>query len=112
MPVRANLIRALTSPSLSFARGLFHRSAAPRITDPLHSDVPALRHAEIAAIYHGLRVAGGFYEFLRASRSRVLFGLFDIARRRAGTRQILMAVQETFRTLAAEPLADEDLNEP
>jgi len=112
MPVRTNLIRALMSPSLSFARGLFHRSAPPRITDPLHSDVPALRHAEIAAIYHGLRVAGDFYEFLRASPSRVLFGLFDIAGRREDTRDILIAAQRTFRTLAPELFADEDLNEP
>jgi serine phosphatase RsbU (regulator of sigma subunit) len=105
-------MRALTSPSLSFARGLFQRSAPPRITDPLHSDVPALRHAEIAAIYHGLRVAGDFYEFLRASPSRVLFGLFDIAGRREDTRDILIAAQRTFRTLAPELFADEDLNEP
>jgi serine phosphatase RsbU (regulator of sigma subunit) len=112
MPVRTNLIRALTSPSLSFARGLFHRTAPPLLTDPLHSDVPALRHAEIAAIYHGLRVAGDFYEFLRASPSRVLFGLFDIAGRREDTRDILIAAQRTFRTLAPELFADEDLNEP
>src|SRR5882724_9168672 len=112
MPVRTNLMRALTSPSLSFARGLFQRSAPPRITDPLHSDVPALRHAEIAAIYRGLRVAGDFYEFLRASPSRVLFGLFDIAGRREDTRQILIAAQNTFRTLAPDLFAKEDINEP
>src|SRR6266481_9546107 len=112
MPVRANLIRALTSPSLSFARRLFHRTPPPLLTDPLHSHVPALRHAQIAAIYHGLRVAGDFYEFLRASPSRVLFGLFDIAGRREDTRDILIAAQRTFRTLAPELFADEDLNEP
>ena len=112
MPVGTNLIRALASPSLGFARRLFHRTAPPLLTDPLHSDVPALRHAEIAAIYHGLRVAGDFYEFLRASRSRVLFGLFDIAGRRENTREILIAAQKTFRTLAPELFADEDLNEP
>ena len=112
MPVGTNLIRALASPSLGFARRLFHRTAPPLLTDPLHSDVPALRHAEIAAIYHGLRVAGDFYEFLRASPSRVLFGLFDIAGRREDTRDILIAAQRTFRTLAPELFADEDLNEP
>ena len=56
------------------------RRAVPRVTDPLHSDIPAVRNAEIAAIYRGQRVAGDFYEFLRVNRSRVLFGLFDIAR--------------------------------
>ena len=112
MPVRTNLIRALTSPSLGFARRLFHRTPPPVLSDPLHSHVPALRHAQIAAIYHGLRVAGDFYEFLRASPSRVLFGLFDIAGRREDTRDILIAAQKTFRTLAPELFAEEDLNEP
>ena len=112
MPVTTKLIRALTSPSLSFARFFSQRPATPLLTDPLHSDVPELRHAEIAAIYHGLRVAGDFYEFLRASPSRVLFGLFDIAGRREDTREILVAAQRTFRTLTPELFAAEDINEP
>jgi serine phosphatase RsbU (regulator of sigma subunit) len=114
MPVKTKLIRALTSPSLSFARRLFHQRPGPPtlLTDPLHSDVPALRHAEIAAIYHGQRVAGDFYEFVRVGRSRVLFGLFDIAGRREGTRDILIAAQSTFRTLAPELFTGEDFNEP
>jgi len=110
--LRTNLIRALNSPSLSFARRLFQRPVPPLLTNPLHSDVPALRHAEIAAIYHGLRVAGDFYEFLRASPSRVLFGLFDIAGRREDTREILIAAQKTFRTVAPRLFAEEDINEP
>jgi len=112
MLVGTNLIRTLTSPSLSFARRLFHRTAVSLVTNPLHSDVPALRDAEIAAIYHGLRVAGDFYEFLRASPSRVLFGLFDIAGRREDTREILIAAQKTFRTVAPQLFAEEDINEP
>jgi hypothetical protein len=79
--------------------------------DPLHSDVPALRHAEIAAVYHGQRVAGDFYEFLRVGPSRVLFGLFDIAGRREGTREILIAAQTTFRTHAPQLFAAQDFNE-
>jgi len=106
------MIRVLSSPSLSFARRLFHRPAPPPLTDPLHSHVPALRDAQIAAVYHGLRVAGDFYEFLRASPSRVLFGLFDIAGRREDTREILIAAQKTFRTLAPELFAQQDINEP
>jgi len=106
------MIRALSSPSLSFARRLFHRPAPPPLTDPLHSHVPALRDAQIAAVYYALRVAGDFYEFLRASPSRVLFGLFDIAGRREDTREILIAAQKTFRTLAPELFAEEDINEP
>ena len=105
------MIRTLT-PSLGFARRLFHRPTPLPLTNPLHSDVPPLRDAEIAAIYHGLRVAGDFYEFLRASPSRVLFGLFDIAGRRDDTREILIAAQKTFRTIAPELFARADINEP
>lgn len=111
MPVSSDLIRTLT-PSFAFARRLFHRPSPATLANPLHSDVPALRDAEIAAIYRGLRVAGDFYEFLRASPSRVLFGLFDIAGRREDTRQILIAAQNTFRTLAPDLFAKEDINEP
>jgi hypothetical protein len=88
------------------------RSAIPPLAlDPLHADVPCLRHAEIAAIYHGQRVAGDFYEFLGVGPARVLFGLFDIAGRREDTRQILIAAQHTFRTLAPELFAATDVNE-
>jgi sigma-B regulation protein RsbU (phosphoserine phosphatase) len=88
------------------------RSATPPLpADPLHADVPALRHAEIAAIYHGQRVAGDFYEFLRVSPARVLFGLFDIAGRREDTRQVLIAAQDTFRTLAPRLFQAQEVSE-
>jgi serine phosphatase RsbU (regulator of sigma subunit) len=114
MPAKAKLIRALTSPPLRAMRRLFKGRAAspPLLTDPLHSDVPALRQAEIAAIYHGQRMAGDFYEFLRLGPSRVLFGLLDIAGRRGDTREILIAAQRTFRTLAPQLFAGEVVNEP
>jgi serine phosphatase RsbU (regulator of sigma subunit) len=86
--------------------------ARPALTDPLHSNVPALRGAEVAAIYHGCRVAGDFYEFLRAGPSRVLFGLFDIAGRREDTREFLIAAQDTFRTLGPKLFAPDEVNEP
>jgi len=80
--------------------------------DPLHSNVPALRGAEIAAIYLGYRIAGDFYEFLRASPTRVLFGLFDIAGRRNDTREILVAAQNLFRSRGPELFSSPDVNEP
>jgi serine phosphatase RsbU (regulator of sigma subunit) len=106
------LLDALTPRTL--ARRLFRKHSATTTlpADPLHSDVPALRQAEIAAIYHGYRVAGDFYEFLRVSSSRVLFGLFDIAGRREDTREILIAAQKTFRGLAPELFGGDDVNEP
>jgi hypothetical protein len=45
---------------------------------------------------------GDFYEFPRVNPFRVPFDLFDIAGRREGTRQVLIAAQTTFRTLRTE----------
>jgi hypothetical protein len=72
---RQNRKRALRLPLLDQVRIFFERPAALPPVDPLRADIPALRNAEIAAIYRGQRVAGDFYEFLRVGRSRVLFGL-------------------------------------
>src|SRR5208282_1302472 len=99
-------------PSTGFWGSLFkQREVAPLPADPLHCDTPMLRHAEIAAVYTGQRVAGDFYEFLRVGPSRMLFVLLDIAGLRADTREILIAVQKTFQTLAPELFAGEDFNE-
>jgi sigma-B regulation protein RsbU (phosphoserine phosphatase) len=98
--------------STGFWRSLFKkRAGAPLLTDPLHCDVPLLRHAEIAAAYTGQRIAGDFYEFLRVGRSRMLFVLLDVAGLRADTREILIAVQKKFRTLAPVLFVGEDFNE-
>ncbi len=56
-------------------------------------------------------MAGDFYEFLRVGRSRVLFGLFNIAGRREDTRQVLIAAQTTLRTLAAQLFRARQVNE-
>jgi serine phosphatase RsbU (regulator of sigma subunit) len=79
--------------------------------DPIRCEAPVLRHAEIAAAYAGMRMAGDFYEFLRVGPSRLLFVLLDIAGLRADTREILIAVQNTFRTRAPALFAGEDFNE-
>jgi serine phosphatase RsbU (regulator of sigma subunit) len=111
--MRTEIMRALTTPPADLVRSLLKRSEPMvlPLTDPRHSDVPLLRGAEIAAVYHNHRVAGDFYEFLRVGLSRVLFGLFDVAGRREDTREILIAAQNTFRTLAPTLFAGEDLNE-
>jgi serine phosphatase RsbU (regulator of sigma subunit) len=102
----------LKLPSPGFWRSLFKLDeVVVALADPLHCDAPVLRHAEIAAVYSGQRVAGDFYEFLRVGPSRMLFVLLDIAGLRADTREILIAVQKTFRTLAPELLSGEDFNE-
>jgi serine phosphatase RsbU (regulator of sigma subunit) len=108
---RAEIIRALNSPPADFVRSLFRRRETAVPADPRHSDVPLLRGAEIAAVYYNQRVAGDFYEFLRVGPSRVLFGLFDLAGRRQDTREILIAAQSTFRTLAPKLFSGKDFNE-
>ena len=98
-------------------RTLFHASAfrtrgtQPPPMDPLHCDTPVLRNAEISAVYNSQRIAGDFYEFLRVSPSRMLFALLDIAGSRADTRQALIAVQKTFRSLAPPLFRGDDFNE-
>jgi serine phosphatase RsbU (regulator of sigma subunit) len=111
MARKAEIIRALTLPPADLVRSLFGRREVDTPTDPRHSDVPLLRCAEIAAVYHSQRVAGDFYEFLRVGPSRVLFGLFDLAGRREDTRAILIAAQNTFRSLAPKLFAGNDFNE-
>src|SRR5271170_7979244 len=103
--------------STGFWFSRFWRSASQEcdipltLGDPLRCDTPVLRYADIAAVYSGQRVAGDFYEFLRVGPSRMLFVLLDIAGLRADTREILIAVQKTFRTLAPRLFAGEDFNE-
>jgi len=110
MTRKAELVQTLTLPLIApvcLSNGL---GTALRI-DPRHSDVPALRGAEFAAVYYNARVAGDFYEFLRVGPSRVLFGLLDLAGRREDTREILIATQDTFRTRGPQLFAGEDFNE-
>jgi serine phosphatase RsbU (regulator of sigma subunit) len=88
-----------------------HSSEKSKTKDPIRCEVPALRGAEIAAVYYDLRRAGDFYEFVRVGQSRLLFALLDMAGRRADTREILRAAQKTFREIAAQRFSREDLNE-
>jgi serine phosphatase RsbU (regulator of sigma subunit) len=93
---------------------LFRRQTArPALqqTELARAEVPALRGAEIAAVFYGQRMAGDYYDFLRVNPSRVLFALLDAAGRREDTRQILAAAQTTFRSAGAELLQAEDINE-
>lgn len=92
---------------------LFH----PRTPQPLPdleivpSVFPEIDGAEIAATTYGKRVAGDFYDCLRVSPERILFGLLDVAGRRENNRLILSAAQNIFRTLGAELFSRSDMNE-
>ncbi len=75
------------------------------------SEFPHIDGAEIAAVTYGARVAGDFYDSLRVSSERTLFGLLDVAGRRENNQPVLTAAQEIFRKLASDLFGKEDLNE-
>jgi len=89
----------------------FARVVAPVVHMPVQAPVPELRDAQLAAIYHGRRICGDFYDFLRVSPTRVLFALLDVAGRLDQNREIVFAAQETFRAAGAELLGNDDSNE-
>jgi serine phosphatase RsbU (regulator of sigma subunit) len=79
--------------------------------EPVLSEFPVIDGAEIAAVTYGARVAGDFYDSLRVSSERILFGLLDVAGRRENNQPVLTAAQEIFRRLASDLFGKEDLNE-
>jgi serine phosphatase RsbU (regulator of sigma subunit) len=87
------------------------KSVPAPIRGPFRSDILELHEAELAAVYHGRRMAGDFYDFIRVRPDRVLFGLLDAAGGLEETRAIVAAAQQTFRTVGAELLARNDINE-
>jgi serine phosphatase RsbU (regulator of sigma subunit) len=94
-------------------RFLFQNEESPPVglQQPVQSKVPRLHDAELAAVYYGQRQAGDFYDFMRVSPHRVVFGLLDVAGRLEDSRAAVTAAQHTFRTLGAKLLAAEDVNQ-
>jgi serine phosphatase RsbU (regulator of sigma subunit) len=83
----------------------------PPSLEPVTSEFPKIRGAEIAASTYGKRVAGDFYDSLRVGPERVLFGLLDVAGRRETNQVILSAAQSMFRALGSELFSRPDFNE-
>ena len=92
---------------------LFHsREPEPAPTvEPVPTVFPKIEGADIAAVFVGKRVAGDFYDSVRVSPERVLFGLLDVSGRREDNRGILSAAQEIFRTFGTELFSSPDINE-
>src|ERR1700733_14955312 len=82
-----------------------------QLLEPIHSEVPDLKEAELSAIYYGQRMAGDFYDFLRVSPNRVVFGLLDVAGRHQQTRSIAATVQQAFREAAPRLFETQEVNE-
>ncbi len=92
---------------------LFHHDGphpAPPVA-PVPTVFPRIAGADIAAVFVGKRVAGDFYDCIRVSPERILFGLLDVAGRRDDNRGILSAAQQIFRTLGTELFSHPDINE-
>jgi len=81
------------------------------VAEPAGIEIPKIDGAEVAATTLGKRLAGDFYDFLRVSPERILFGLLDIAGRRENNQAILAAAQKLFREVGAELFARSDFNE-
>jgi serine phosphatase RsbU (regulator of sigma subunit) len=94
-------------------RSLFQTRAPepPPTLDPARTEFPVIEGAEMAAVFLGNRVAGDFYDAIRVSPERVLFGLLDVAGRRKDNRAVLNAAQKIFRTLGSDLFARSDINE-
>jgi serine phosphatase RsbU (regulator of sigma subunit) len=89
-----------------------HRApASPHVVELVGTEFPAIDGAGIAAVFSGKRVAGDFYDAVRANHKRVLFGMLDVAGRREHTAEILRAAQQIFRTQGAALFAKPDINE-
>jgi serine phosphatase RsbU (regulator of sigma subunit) len=95
-------------------RSLFGNSRdteQPAVIEPVPTVFPKIEGAEIAAVFAGKRIAGDFYDSLRVSSERVLFGMLDVAGRREDTRSVLVAAQEIFRNVGCKLFAAPDINE-
>jgi len=57
--------------------------------DPLQANIPQIRDGYLGAVYYGQRRSGDFYDFVRPTPDRVLFGLFDVAGDLKQTRDIV-----------------------
>ena len=92
-------------------RSLLKLRKPPLPEEPVHAEVPELRDAEVAAVYYGQRQGGDFYDFVRVTAERVLFGLLDVAGSFEENRAIVTAAQSTFRDLGVSLFAKDDVNE-
>jgi len=81
------------------------------IVEPVATIFPKIQGADIGAVFAGKRVAGDFYDSIRVSPERVLFGLLDVAGRRQDNRSVLVAAQEVFRNLGTQLFSPSDINE-
>lgn len=94
-------------------RSLFHsRDPQPSpAAEPVPTVFPKIEGADIAAVFVGKLVAGDFYDSIRVSPERILFGLLDVAGLHQDDRGVLTVAQNIFRASGAELFSRPDINE-
>ena len=87
----------------------FGRAAAP--LQLIQADAPAVVGADMAVAYFSGGAGGDFFEFVRVSPNRMLFGLMDVAGKRKDNQGICSATERVFCSGAMELLGAADVNE-
>lgn len=90
---------------------LLHHAVAAAPATSSDADFPSITGADIAGMVHGERVGGDLYHFVRANRSRVVFGLLDVAGTREENHRIVETARQTFQSVATERFTIEQINE-
>ena len=80
--------------------------------EPVAASFPVVRGAELAAVFSGQRRGGDFYDVVRVSPSRVLFGLVDLHARWRQHRKMPSALRRVFCDAGTQLLKSADANEP
>lgn len=86
-------------------------TAVAQYRQPTPSPIPEIPGAEIAAVYHGTRIAGDFYDMIALGDTRFAFVLIDVAGEKDSGQAIAATVQDEFRGRAPELLSGDDINE-
>src|ERR1700756_4450147 len=79
--------------------------------EAIHAGFPVLRDAEIAAAAGGHRRAGDFFDSIRVSPSRVLFGLLDLSDLREQHEELRSEARRVFHVLGTKLLQGPEVNE-
>jgi len=81
---------------------LLFGSKVEEVPEIVHAESPTLQGADIAVAYFSSRAGGDFNDFLRASPTRFLFGLLDVAGKREANTGVLAAAKACFRSSAEQ----------
>jgi serine phosphatase RsbU (regulator of sigma subunit) len=87
------------------------RRARSRPFGQAEASLIELQQARLTVGCYGRRTGGDCHDFFRISPTRVGFALLDVAGRRDRNAGIISAAQAAFRSLAAELLARDEVNE-